>query len=248
MDEYTDWQVEKSRVSVFPEDNLRTSPSRLWDQFVGEDPDSVQIEQSKFDARQKKYGNRITVLVKQPMQIDWQFPIVPQDNESRQSMPTWGSLQDELNSILDFSKKWLICTEIMPIVRLAFGVALLIPTVDEVTAYERLQRLFPDINPESVSDFSYQINRRRGSETIEGLTINRLTRWDIVILERMVSPLDPIANTGDNRPGRLYAVRVELDINAEPHTGHTLPPESLPKVFEELVEIGLEIVREGDIE
>lgn len=247
MNRRADWQVESLRITVFPEDNARTSPSRLWDQFVGEKPDNVQIEQSKFDARQKILGNRITVLVKQPAQIDWQFPIVPQDNESKQSMPNWGSLHVEVDSLLQFSRKWLTCVEIMPVIRLAFGAVLLIPANDEVTAYERLQQLFPGIDPRSVSDFSYQINRRRGSRTVEGLTINRLSRWNIATLERLVSPLDPFAETDDNLPTRLNAVRAELDINTGPHTGHTLPSESLVTVFDELVEMALEIAREGDV-
>lgn len=247
MGEYTDWQVDTSRISVFPEDNVRTSPSRIWDQFIGEEPDSVQFEQSRLNARQKKYGNRTIALVKQQAQIDWQFPIVPDKSTSQQGLPNWGSLPDEVNAILEFAKKWLICTEIMPVNRLAFGATLLTPTVDEATAYEKLQMLFPSIDPENVSDFSYQINRRRSSKTTKGLKINRLSRWNIATLERTVSTLDPIADIGENRPDRLYSVRVELDINTGSNIGYTLPSESLVANFEELVDMGLEIAREGDI-
>lgn len=242
-----DWQVETLRITVFPEHNASTSPSTLWDQFVGKEADSVQFERNKLDARQRQDGNRIVALVKQEEQIGWQFPIVPEGGIGQIRLPTWGSVKDEVDAVLKWSRNWLQCSDILPVRRLAFGAALLLPTLDETTAYKRLQQLFPRIDPENVSDFSYQINRRRPSEAVAGLQMNRLSRWNIATLERNVSSLDPIAETGDKPLERLYAVRVELDINTVPTSGYALPSDSLVAAFEELVEMGLEIARDGDV-
>jgi hypothetical protein len=40
---------------------------------------------------------------------------------------------------------------------------------------------------------------------------------------------------------------IELDINTSPDYQEDLPKEKLPQIFRELVDLGKEIVKEGDI-
>jgi hypothetical protein len=43
------------------------------------------------------------------------------------------------------------------------------------------------------------------------------------------------------------AVRLDLDINTTADFSSELPSEQLPKIFRELIELGREIAREGDV-
>lgn len=247
MSMVTDWEIELVRITAFPEDYSKISPVELWDQYIGEEPDKVQIERDKFDGRHKEYDDRIVALVKQERKIEWQYLIKQGESSSQPGLPSWGSLQAEIEILIEWSKRWLKCVDIMPVNRLAFGASLIIPNVDVTSAYSQLKEFLPNMTLENASDFSYQINRRRTSEKIADLQINRLSRWNVVILERSDSILDPAADGERNLTDWLYATRLELDINNVPIASSPLPTDSLTRIFEELVQLGLEIATEGDI-
>ena len=242
----TDWQVESVRITVFPEHYSEIDAKELWDQFIGDDPDKVQIERDKFDVRHKEIENRIVALIKQAGKIDWQYLTKQLESPEEIELPAWGSQEEELNVLLEYSKRWLTYTDIMPLNRLAFGATLLLPSIDLLSAYRQLKELLPQMDLENASDFNYQINRRRKSETTEDLLINRLSRWNVIALERNEGSIERMADGDQSIADRVYASRLELDINTVPITGSPLPTESLTLIFEELVQLGLEIAVEGD--
>lgn len=247
MRESINWQVESLRITVFPEYYSKISPIKLWDEFIDEEPDKVQIERDKFDARHKEFEDRIVALAKQERRINWHYLPKQDESASHPELPEWGNLQAEVDNLLYWSTRWLAFPYIMPVNRLAFGAALMIPTIDPASAYSQLQQLLPDMALENASDFSYQINRRRSSETIEDVQLNRLSRWNVAILEPNQSNLDPAADLEGNTIERAFATRLELDINTVPQGSSALPTESLTSIFEELVQMGLEIASEGDV-
>jgi hypothetical protein len=98
------------------------------------------------------------------------------------------------------------------------------------------------------SDLLYQINRPRPSMLGGGLTINRLSKWSAAALQ--VVQIDATRTPGASvRPiAEFLTAQLELDISTVP--GERLPsrPSELSEVYEELVDLGLEIAPKGDID
>ncbi len=103
------------------------------------------------------------------------------------------------------------------------------------------------IDPDGSSDLFYQINRPRPSATpIEGLRINRLTKWSVQIAQRLTVTLGPdgvVART----IGEEQACRLELDINTAPTFSGMLPVEHLEQLLREMIDLGREIAQQGDV-
>jgi hypothetical protein len=106
-------------------------------------------------------------------------------------------------------------------------------------------------NPQSF-DFLYRVNRRRDSAVLPDLSINRLATWSVgqfvlEVQERVLGEVRedveaPVART------ETYACILELDINTVPAPEiRVLPGQELPRLFGELVDLGIEIATHGDV-
>ncbi|MCY3831989.1 MAG: hypothetical protein OXG85_03160 [Chloroflexi bacterium] len=242
-----DWQVETLRISVFPEDIDSVSPSKLWEMHIGEPEPEVIIQPGSTNRRNAKYRNGEIYLVKTRSQIDWRYVLPLEDTANENDLPAWGNLELELTGFLEFSQSFLQKPSILPVNRLAFGAVLMRPAKNLLTTCEHLAGLLPRFDLEDVAEFNYLINRRRRSSFVEDLHINRLSRWAAVTLERNTSTLDPVVDGELNPIKRLFASRVELDINTVPVHGTQLPSELLMNLFQELVDMGKRITQEGDV-
>jgi hypothetical protein len=122
-----------------------------------------------------------------------------------------------------------------------------LPVADRASGYERVcDYLNFDIDPEEASDFAYQINRPRPSRFMPEFRVNRLSRWSVGGLVRFVVSPSSQGTTIMTSDPTGHHVRLELDINT-PHRQEPLPPETIPRLFEELVGLSREIICEGDI-
>jgi hypothetical protein len=144
--------------------------------------------------------------------------------------------------------RWFEIDDLPSIARLAFGAIVLCPVEDHQTGYQRLNQYVPvELDPVASSDFIYQINRRRDSNTgIPELVINRLSRWSVAhgtLTNFALGPTGPIATSGPT----YFACRLQLDINTVPGSSTILPGQQIPRIFYELVELGEEIIEKGDI-
>jgi hypothetical protein len=246
MTKNTDWQVEYLRITVFPVDNTNISASQLWDQYIGEEPDAVNIQKGKLDTREVEYKSGRIVLIKQPDRIEWRYLAKP-DGTDEVSFPIINNLEQELHVIVDLAKNWLDSGTIQA-KRLAFGAVLLKPVESLVEGYEYLQEYLSFVNPNNLSEFDYRINRQRKSNVIDDLSINRLTRWNIASLNRLDFTINPILNIQSQPNSPTYATRLELDINTPANISDSLPTEELVRLFDELLTMGLELAEKGDIE
>ncbi|MDQ7034545.1 MAG: hypothetical protein Q9P01_06835 [Anaerolineae bacterium] len=113
--------------------------------------------------------------------------------------------------------------------------------------YEKLTELLPfKIDAENSSDFFYQINRRRNSNTISNLELNRLSKWSVLKLQTALIRTDIAANQLITLP-EAYACRLELDINTIQNFEGELDQDKLSDLFYELINLGKEIATKGDI-
>lgn len=243
----TDWQVEILRITVFPVDIDSVSPSQLWETHIGDSEPEIHIQPGKSNQRSASYGNGEIYLVKTPSQVDWRYILPLNDDSDDNDLPVWGNLRNELTTFNEFSKDFLENSSIFPLNRLAFGAVLMKPTLDVLSTQRNIEKSLPHINMENAAEFGYIINRRRASDSITELQINRLSRWHVATLERNASTLDPAMDTVENRLEKLFAARLELDINTVPTEEIRLRSRKLHTLFEELLHLGLEIANKGDI-
>lgn len=244
----SEWQVETLRITVFPVDNENVSPSELWSKHFGATEPEVHIEPGSRNQRNAEYGNGDIYLIKTPSQIDWRYVLPPDTATYENNMPVWGDLDFELTSFVDFSKSFLQNPAVLPVSRLAFGAVLMETTLNANSTHRHLKRYLPKLDLEDSADFGYTISRRRTSEVVNDLLINRLNRWHVATLNRNTSTLDPAADAEEHRLERFFAARLELDINTVPLVDECkLNSTLLPDLFDELVRMGLEIASKGDV-
>jgi hypothetical protein len=241
------WRVETARVTAFPGDVVNVDGLSWWLDVIGSAPESVltRSRAGQYNAQGEVDGRRMTLQV-QPGRIEWNLtPVVKPDDEPL-NFPTLGLLDDVSQSLAGAVRRWLPMAPILK--RVAFGAALVQPVDGLQVGYARLQpylgRMRPDLD--GASDFFYQINRPRTSRSgVEGLAINRLTRWTVQVAQRMTLTIAP--GGADTRSlGEETACRLELDINTAADFGE-LPPTSLEVLLGELIALGREIAERGDI-
>jgi len=244
------WQAEILRLTAFPSPAAQLGEPTWWKDLVGEPPETKisqprtggQQEEGRFDESRK------LVLRVEPTRIDWL--LTPIDDWAREAkgIPTTGSFPESLQIFLQLMLRWFEFATCPAVQRLAFGATVLLPVENQQAGYRQISAYFPfQLDPEGSSDFSYQINRPRDSTSgISGLRINRLSKWSVVRVTMGELALGP-AVVGYSARQAHDVCRLELDINTAPDFQGELSREQLPQIFQELVNLGREIVREGDI-
>lgn len=248
------WLVETVRATIFPAPGATFDVATWWHQATGRDPESrtekpatrEHVEEGSFDGASD--GVRL-VLIKNPLGIiQWQLNLlVPTEPPS--DVLHVGPLVEVQPRFSEMLRRWF--PSCPPASRIAFGAVVLLPVSGHREGYERLGSLLRrsvNVDPEGSSDFLYRINRQRQSAAFDRdrLRINRLSTWTVLKMSTMVASAGAAG-----RPGRIieerYACRVELDINTAPTYDGVFQSEAAALVFEELEQMGLQILAEGDI-
>lgn len=166
------------------------------------------------------------------------------------TFPTIGALPETIDLFMPVMRKWL---SVAPgLTRLAYGNVLLQLVADRVAGYKLADRYLHsvELDPESMFEFVYQVNRPRTAPNYAGLKINRLVRWSVAYFQ----PLSLAMVAGQNpraiatQIGKaVSAVRIEQDMNTDSERAEQLPREDLVGIADLLVEFGNEIVDKGDV-
>ena len=245
-----DWQVENLRMTAFPspsaEFNLETD---WWTDLIGVPPETSirRARQGILHQEGQFEEHKRLILTIQPNRINWLFAAIEAEEES--TLPIAGSFEEMLGIFLPLIHRWFEFDTCPPLSRLAFGAVLLFPVDTRQLGYQQLDRLLPSIelDTEGISDFLFQINRPRDDITqIEGLQINRLTKWSVITLRQVNLILGQMSMKTLERQ-EVFACRLELDINTHQDFNGELQPEQLPELFNELVDLGREIAGKGDV-
>jgi len=162
---------------------------------------------------------------------------------------TIGPVREALDIFSPLMRRWFELESCPPVQRLAFGAILRQPVNDQQSGYRQISAYLPfvKLDAENSSDFSYQINRPRVSTSgFAELKINRLSKWSVVAGQSIQFAVG--LTSARYLPGRAYfACHLEVDINTAAEFQGELPRDQLPQIFQELVDLGIEIAREGDI-
>jgi hypothetical protein len=244
------WLAETVRATIFPAPGATFNVATWWHQATGRDPESrtekpatrERVEEGSFD------GARLLLTVNPLGIIQWQLlPVVPTEPPS--DILNVGPLIEVQPRFSEMLTRWF--PSCPPANRIAFGAVVLLPVRGHREGYERLGSLLRrsvNVDPAGSSDFLYRINRQRPSAAVERdrLQINRLSTWTVLKMSTMVASAGAAGTSGRIIDER-YACRVELDINTSPTYDGVFQPEATALVFEELEQMGLQILAEGDI-
>jgi hypothetical protein len=247
---FAEWSAEQVRLTVFPLPGAaKPNPEQWWEAIVAA-PAEESTANLKMGLRTLAgiFHDRKLILKLELDRIHWLF--APQDPDPAGGLsgefPSIGPIAENLELFSGIVERWLGRTDIPDLVRIAFGAVVRHPEPDRRSAYLRLPDYLPlRIDPES-TDFNLQINVPRGSRTgIDGLRINRLSRWAIMGLARIALRADGGTIGAEASQYVNHALRLELDINTSAEFRVALPRERLIELYRELVAFGRDIITEG---
>lgn len=245
----SNWQVQVLRCTAFYTPDETFGISGWWAEVMGDLPetetkklkDGISIEEGPFK------DGKLT-LTKSPVAVDLRFQLPNNLPNEVNGVPTIGNFEERCPEFVSLVKKLFDVTTFPLVKRLAFGSVINFPSTDRQEAYRQLSDYIKNItiDPVKSRDLIYQINYRRTSKIgINGLEINRLNTWSVPSFQTFVSPIPKVEMT---TTGIHYACQLKIDINTSQEFQNQLPKEKLGEIFDELIDMGKEIICQGDIE
>lgn len=242
------WEVTTLRLTCFLSPRADVGDVEWWKEIVGQVPEKeVKLPRRGSKKQEGPFGEGKLILSIKFNRIDWVFTVNPNEDPDDPTMPSLGLFTQTLALFQSMMERWL--HKAPQTQRLAFGAVLISPVSDRVSGYEKLQVLLPSVQLDSQgsSEFLYRINRPRLSNKIEGLSINRLSKWAVESWNYMEMSLPLQLDSPIQQGQQHFACSLELDINTSVEFQTDLPTDQVPAVFSELISLGMEISEKGDI-
>lgn len=240
------WQLEFARLIAFPAEPPLFIDQHWWQDLVAEQPDDFVSTRKKHTHEDKgSFQGGILTLTVDLSRVIW---LVQPSGEADEAgnLPTVGPFRGTSEWFVKLLSPWL-AHRCPPIGRLAFTGKLLQTAANHQEVYRTLAghlHLPHEIfDPNPPNDFFLQINRRRRSTVVTGLEINRVSAWSKL---NVIVSVEPTSRGPFTWPDKCYCA-VELDINTAPERTEALPHELLPRLFQELVSLAVEIAERGDV-
>lgn len=245
----TKWNVSLLRFTLFPHQNYEHD-NEWWMKIFGYSPDNYNFDR-KINRHhyESDFQEGLMNLDLNPLRIDFNYFANKLTTFTQVCDLNLGLIEDVIPKFISSINNFLNLENCPNAQRIAFGSTFFIGTKSRKTGYKVLSQYLPkiEIDPENSRDFLYQINRRRPSSVIDGLLINRLTKWLVVQYQTGLIP-DP--NTGQ-RPlsfdEKEYSVNVDLDINSQPDYNSVITPKTQSTLLDEFVMLSKEIAEKGDV-
>ncbi|MCK4296645.1 MAG: hypothetical protein KAX28_08350 [Candidatus Marinimicrobia bacterium] len=244
-----DWNVELLRFTVFPIPDTQIGEPNWWNDIVGERSETRVIQARKSHFQDKgPYEEGELVLKIEPLRIDWFYRTI-QNPEGQDIRNTLGLFQEAIKTFTSLMSKWFALKDFPSPQRIAFGSIIFQPVGSHKAGYEKLAEYLKSVklDPERSSDFLYQINQPRDSKTdIENLKINRLMKWSVQTI-RLIGFVFDEEHRNIYNGQKKFSCRLELDINTVPDPKRHFSAKECQTVFDELVQLAVEISQKGDI-
>jgi hypothetical protein len=188
-----------------------------------------------------------------PGRADWLIsPAIPADIQTA-TYPNLGEIGEAVGKFRELV--FAVAANAYDAPRYAVGLVALHLNPSKEASYNELSGLLQNasLRLEGASDFSYQINRPRVSRALNGLKINRLSRWSssafFGLQVQLSVPLGgevPGSVTGHARE-LVHATRVDIDINCPADRAEPIPSAARLPLLEELAQLALELPQTGDV-
>ena len=238
------WQTESLRLTVFPVPESGHSAQNWWTELFDAPPDQVVTKPRSGQIEiQGVLDEGLFQLQADPMRVTLLHTAKPPE-EPIMGNHVLGPYSAASGEFAELVVKGISLGSFPRIQRLAFGAVLCQPVTDLQTGHGVLARYLPNVRiDEGTSDFLYQINRKRPSSVINGLGVNRLSKWSMALVHGVILRGDgAVVHTA-----RELSCRAELDINSDAENKNEIPQESMGDLFSECVEFAGEIATNGDV-
>jgi len=248
------WNAESLRLTVFPSPTFQLKDEGWWRKLTGSDPESqtARPHRGELVVAGPFEGNALTLNV-QPGRIDWILgPDTSKDPSPSDGVYAIGLFDDKIGVFADLVSGWL--TECPPTSRIAFGGVLLEVVENRQRGYRRIAEYLHavKIDPDGSEDFFYQINRPRSSHVVKNMRLNRLSKWSVAAFQAVSIAMmmqqasqPPLTYTQGAQP--VSACRLELDLSTEAGRQDVLSHDCLRPALGELISLGAEIAKLGDV-
>jgi hypothetical protein len=247
-----DWKTSILRITAFPPPDIKINAESWWAATVGQEPEKKvsEIRLGRYVYEGPLEPGKLMLRI-QPARIDWIFSPneVPESEVNETS--TIGPYQETISIFHRTMNNWLNSDNHPAIMRIALGWILYMPVPSKEEGYRFLSSYVHEVNidPVNTSDFLFQINKPRNSSSgVQGLKINRLTKWSVQRSIFTVFQFTPGSSPSQMVADTQFACRLELDINTSPDFSQPLPNDRLPSLLEEFINNGIEIIQKGDIQ
>lgn len=243
------WTAELLRVTLFHAHTDEVKAEGWWQMVTGMAPDG-SIGKPKTGERIELGKLDDTTLVLHAKQlegrIDW---VLTWEGEPSDNPP---SFPDKATVLLNLMAN-LFSLEVLPSInRVAFGALVVLPIPGDTLGHEGYATISNyltfDISRDTASDFMFQINRKRSSTTIPEVEVNRLTKWSVIkaVTRQIVLISSDGIVASPAVASALEGCHLELDISTA-KVDVAFPGDMLTALLTELVDLGRELIREGDV-
>jgi len=239
------WLAHSIRLTVFPVAPWE-APANLWQSVVGEAPETDQNQAKQLvRAQAGQWQSSQLQVVATPLRIDWTASPAMRTDTDGTLGPDHRPMTEVFPLFVDATRSWLISTD-CEVKRIAFGVQGLLPGGDRIAAYRLLQELLPHIpiQPETSSDFIYQINHPVQSRALD-IKLNRITKWSGLAF-RFVMVQEGAGAQSASVPIENFA-SLECDHNTPAEGQDRLDSKPLGLIYAELAQLAWENLEVGEV-
>jgi hypothetical protein len=242
--DFAPWSVESLRLSVFhPE---RKDRSGLWARLMGSSPESInERPRDQIFQEEGPAGRNRLFLATQSQRLDWNIvPSLPANADATKLL-FLADIDQALSLVqgeLEVSAR-----QVQQIDRLAFG-AILLQQVDNMSDGMRcLSKYLPflDLERREGTDLLYQINRRRRSNHVPHVLVNRLSKWSLEYAQSGALVVAPARRPRLETSEPQTVVKLVLDVNTAPEN-NAISLDRMPILLTEFLGFAQEIATRGD--
>ena len=243
------WDVESLRVTIFcPSGTNYSTRTDLWARVTGTQPETIDSKPREGVTRViGSIGQNSLILSIQDGRIDWLVqPVLPPPNRQAPPLLMLKDVYGVVPVLENAIGRSLATTT--TVLRLAFGSALIKQASNSAEALKELSKYLSrlDMDMDEGSDFIFQVNRRRRSESVRHARINRLAKWSTAQVGGIEVQVEPTGQPHVKGTNLVFIRRLDLDINTTPNTS-AMSKDRIPALFGELVMLTDELATKGDV-
>lgn len=244
------WFAEAVRVTIFMPPTSGGCPLN-WEIVTGTKAARiVQQPAEMINQEAGPFGKGQLLGKSQLSRYDWIYGFNPPNpTNPSAAFPNIGDFDAALTLLNSAAKKWPGFAQ--PVLRLAVGAVLIGQVKSQDEAKNLLAPLVPSVQLPDASvlhDFAYQVNRPRVSNVVRGLTINRLSKWQVLQAELLAINVALGQVVGAPTVSDTASViRAEFDVNTSATSTKAIAPAEIPALLDELVALTKDMGIKGDV-
>jgi hypothetical protein len=235
------WNVQVLRLTLFS--TAAIDGSGLWQTATGLVPEVDEHRPREAIRRQAGQisDDAFLELVITTTRLDWVLSSFP--------MTEFSYLGDVATALSVFDKMivpWLETRPGITVQRIAFGLIAVSPTPDREASYALLQKLVPSVryDPEHTREVAYQVNRPVVSPTIQGLELNRITKWSAL---RFLSGVLNMQSGAMSPDEPRFSARSECDHSTPAERVEIFTADEIIAIYSELRDLAVANLEGGEI-